>query len=130
MCREPIKDRRVVPIMCRLGVKHVLFNLFNPPANNIIINRNRDAWTIDVLVREIRAYPDSTQLMLKSKVKGGIQPDTIKRIVFCLLLKGVLHLSYDDSEKRSVFNLKHSTSNDSVFALDDDECWESLDLKP
>ena len=131
VCRDPIKDRRIVPIVDRHGLSTVLFHLFNPPPNNIVINKNRDPWTIDVLVREVRRYPNSTQLILKSKVKGGISPDNIKRILFGLVLRGLLQLSYDKIIKRAVFSLSHHLLEDGSlsFAIYDDTLWEGMELK-
>ena len=131
VCREELKDRRVVPMVDRNGLSTVLFHLFNPPPNNIVINKARDAWTINVIVREIRGYPNSTHLILKSKVKGGISPDNIKRVVFSLTLCGILQISYDKIEKCAVFSLAHFVMPNGTlsFALYDDSYWNKIALK-
>ena len=128
-CRGDNKKRRIVPILDRQGTEKVFFDVFNPPVNTLVINPNRDAWTVEVLVREIRSYPNSTYLLLRSRVKGGISPDNLKRIVFCLLLKGMLQLDYDETENRAVFSLRHSDIQPSQFAMKEGAYWEGIDVK-
>ena len=97
--------------------------------SNITINKNRDAWTLDVLVREIRAYPNSTWLILQSKVKGGIAPDAIKRILFCLLLKGITKLTFNTEIKKATFSLAHSTTHVARLAIHEEVHWHGITLK-
>ena len=131
VCRDDLKDRRVVPIVDRTGLSVVLFHLFNPPPNNIIINKDRDPWTLSVMVREIRAYPNSTYLILKAKMKGGITPDSIKRILLSLTLRGILVMSFDSVEKKAVFGLGHLTDGDGnvTFSLYSDRHWDGVEIR-
>ena len=132
VCRENVKDRRVVPFVDRNGLSIVLFHLFNPPPNNIVINKDRDPWTLDVMVREMRKYPNSTHLILKAKMKDGITPDSIKRILLSMTLRGILIMTLDPVVKKAVFSLGHTTDGDAgniTFALFSDRYWFGVDVK-
>ena len=58
-------------------------------------------------------------------------PDNIKRILFGLVLRGLLQLSYDKIIKRAVFSLSHHLLEDGSlsFAIYDDTLWEGMELK-
>ena len=64
-------------------------------------------------------------------MKGGISPDSIKRILFSMILRGILRLSYDRVENRAVLSLAHFVIPNGTlsFTLYDDEYWEGMDLK-
>ena len=128
VCRND-KGRQIVPPINRQGTAQVLFHMFNSPADNITINKNRDAWTLPVLVREIRVHPNATFMILQSKMKGGISPDLIKRVLFGMMMKGILQLTYDNEERKAVFSLTHSTERVGEFALMEDSYWSGMNLK-
>lgn len=86
-------------------------------------------WTLENLVEAIRAFPEATLLILQSKKKNGISPDEIKRILFCLLVKGALKLNYHEVEEKAVFSLTHSLKNSGNFALMEDEYWSGINLR-
>ena len=126
-CRD--KEKRVIPIIDRVGTQRVIFHIFNPLPTNANVNTLQKPWTLEVLVNSIRSFPDATMLILKSRVKGGISPDTIKRVIFCLLLKGMLKLNFNKDENRAVFSLAHSNSALGEFALMEPQYWTGVELK-
>ena len=119
----------IVPPMHQAGTRQVIFHVFNPPPSNANVHREQKVWTVDVLVDAIRSFPNATELILQSRMKGGISPDQIKRILFCMLLKGMMQLNFHTVENRAVFSLTHSTNNVGEFALMEEHGWRGLRLK-
>ena len=129
VCRDDVKDRRVTPIVNRDGLTSVLFNIFNPQPSNSNVSKDRKNWTLSNLVSEVRDFPDASLLITRSSAKDGLSPDSIKRILFCLLVKGIMKLNYHSGEKAAVFSLAHSRREHGTFALRDDDYWVGIELK-
>ena len=123
------KEQKPTPAVVRNGLTTVLFNIFNPPPSNVNISTGDKPWTVDVLVERVRSFENAADLILRSRSKSGLRPDTVKRIVFGLLACGILQLNYHNVIKKAVFSLARSTTQDGAFALSDDRCWGQLDLK-
>ena len=126
-CRNETK--KMFPLFSREGTTSVLFNLFNPSPTNQSVDSSNDLWTIDTVVKKIREYPNSAMLISRSSVKGGLRPDTIKRIIFVLVTCGILQLNYHTSEKQAVFSLAHSANVVGTFALVDEHYWANIETK-
>ena len=129
VCRDDIKDRRIVPIVDRDGLTSVLFNIFNPPPSNSNVTKDRKNWTLGNLVTEIRDFPDGSKLITRSSAKDGLSPNSVKRLLFCLLVKGMMKLNYHCGENVAVFSLEHSSREHGTFALKDDDYWVGMELK-
>ena len=123
------KDPKPVPSVVKEGLRWVLFNVFNPPPGNVNISSVDKPFTVDVLVEKIRTNKDAPNLILWSKSKGGIRPDTAKKIIFGLLTCGILQLNYHNIEKKAIFSLARSDTSPGAFALSDNSRWNKLDLK-
>ena len=108
------KEPNPMPAMNYRGVTEVIFNLCNPTVGNELYESLRgDVWSLDSLVNAMRKCPTSSNqtmnyLLLKSKNESPISPDSIKKVIFVLILNEILHIGYNKEKNCAMFSLAHS----------------------
>ena len=122
------RKERIFPSISKSGTAKVIFDVFIPPAQNGLV-KQQPTLTLKAIVNIIRDYPNARFLITKSKAKEKIAPDTIKKMLFLLLAADILTLQYDVEEKKAVFCLARTSPGSSIFAINENEFWNNIELK-